>query len=241
MYHKFKLSRLSPTMVFQNDPWVPARPPEFPPVPQPGDRFARSACGAWPAQLDSVTRHQEAKAWDVASGQPVPGVLDLLLALFFCWEYFFARMFSHSECSLEPRKNSFVSWQRGIYMYLRCFPGYFTIISREKRSGFWLQNAQSGKMLQIRSFGENMLKTLTYHKWAFIMFLCYVTKCTPSGGHFAPSPLPGVYAKCHKAKLIVDYLNNFSRIVQYLLHFYPAKEYIIGIHRIYLIKSWGSL
>ena len=65
-------------------PWSFKMTPEFPPVPQPGDRFARSACGAWPAQLDSVTRRQEAKAWDVASGQPVPGVLDLQLALFFC-------------------------------------------------------------------------------------------------------------------------------------------------------------
>ena len=124
----------------------------------------------------------------------------------------------------------------------------FTLFSRVFYDHF------PGKALRIlaskRTKWKNAANTLIWRKYAqntyisqmsiyYVFVLC--DQVYTIWGTFCTIPLPGVYAKCHKAKLIVDYLNNFSRIVQYLLHFYPAKEYIIGIHRIYLIKSWGSL
>ena len=82
--------------------------------------------------------------------------------------------------------------------------------------------------VQVRSSNLDITCSKSLHISNEHLHACiiYVTKYRPSGGHLAPSPLLGVHAKCHKAKLMVDYLNNFSRIVQYLLHSYPAKQYI---------------
>ena len=48
-------------------------------------------------------------------------------------------------------------------------------------------------------------------------------------------------SKIHKAKLMLDYLNNFPWIIHYLLPSYPAKEKCNIHYRVYLIKSWGPL
>lgn len=56
-----------PPWSFKMTPEFPPAPPEFLPVPQPGDRFAQSACGAWPAQLDSGVKKQRLGMWRVDS------------------------------------------------------------------------------------------------------------------------------------------------------------------------------